>query len=150
MSWESRFSDNSVISRALSFAISRKLAFVSKLREFDESLADISKSNVDCLLAIDSMDWPRLDSLKIRAMNDRAVNVAPHYLQVCRTRIGRIQRCQPDERFIHGDVRKALSFLSSSSSNIGAELKGVFFCTQLLANFKTTAAAAAWNRRRRC
>lgn len=70
--------------------------------------------------------------------------------QVCRTRIGRIKRCQPDERFIHWDARKALSFLSSWSSNIGAELKGVFFCTQLLTNFKRIAAAAAWNRRRRC
>jgi hypothetical protein len=29
---------------------------LSASRGFDESLADISKSNVDCLLAIDSMD----------------------------------------------------------------------------------------------
>ena len=148
MYWESRFSDNSELSRALSFAKSRKSALVVKLREFKESFTDIFENNVDHLLASDSMDWPRLDMLMRRAMSDRALNVAnpiwanflkcfhdlmvtdadAHYLQVCRELIGRIQRWEPDERFINGDARKVLSILSKTSSDNAEELQGILFC----------------------
>jgi hypothetical protein len=149
---EKQFSDNTLISKALSLAKSRRHSRVDKLTEFDDSFNDIFAKNVDLLLDMNSDDWPLLNRLKNRATNDRALNVAdpifiiflrcfhdliifeaePRHIGACRNLIRQIQRWEPDERFIIGEARKGLSLVSSLASDVAQELLGMYTHLYLL------------------
>jgi hypothetical protein len=146
--WDEEFSENSVISKALSYAKTHKQFRTQKLAEFDASFAEIFVKIVDPLLSSGSCeDWSLLARLEVRVKNDRALNVAdpiwcnflrcfndltilnaePVHLRECRQLIQSIERWEPDEKFIVGDSRNGLNLILASKSDDAGELKGMSF-----------------------
>jgi hypothetical protein len=142
--WDDFFSENQLISSALSYAKSHKQSRVQKLIEFDASFEQLFFKNVDLLLAKNCDDWNLLDRFQRKVQTDRALNVAdpiwtnflrcfrdliiydaePQVISSCRDLIGRIQRWEPDDKFIVGESRIGLNLFSASESNDVSELRG--------------------------
>ena len=140
------FSENTLISRALSYAKSNKQSRIQKLRDFDASFQELFVESVDLLLRSSCQDWTSLARLQHDIQNCRALNVAdpiwtnflrcfqalaifdaePSEISSCRELIGRIRRWQPDEKFIVGESRLGLHLYSCSTSNEADVLQGIF------------------------
>jgi hypothetical protein len=156
--WDEEFSENGLISKALSFAKTHKQFRTQKLAEFDASFAEIFVKIVDPLLGSGSCeDWSLLARLEVRVKNDRALNVAdpiwcnflrcfncltilnaePVHLRQCRQLIQSIERWEPDEKFIVGDSRNGLNLILASKSDDAEELKGMSFSKLLHSHFST-------------
>ena len=144
--WDNFFSENTLISRALSYAKSNKQSRIQKLRDFDASFQELFVESVDLLLRSSCQDWTSLARLQHDIQNCRALNVAdpiwtnflrcfqalaifeaePSEISSCRELIGRIRRWQPDEKFIVGESRLGLHLYSCSTSNEADVLQGNF------------------------
>ena len=143
--WESFFSENQHISRALSYAKSQKRMRLQKLSDFDASFKEIFVDSIDPLLENLCQDWNLLDCLQRRILDSRALNVAdpiwtnflrcfhdlviydaePSAISSCRELIGMMQRWEPDDKFIVGESRLGLNLYSSSKSNEVEDLRGI-------------------------